>query len=120
MNARLSTGPQSQVSATPRSERPTSGLMRQSSAPVPFMASTMKLVGAPRKRWTSSVGGRSIDTANAIGGGSSIMADLASQIVCGGGIAPLAPADSNARSTRLGNHRKKAGVSAERPFRFRI
>jgi hypothetical protein len=34
------------------------------------------------------------------------------------GIAPLAPADSNARPTRLGNRRKKAGVGGERPGPF--
>src|SRR5258708_13466152 len=74
MNARLSSGPQSQVSATPTNDLPTSRLIRQSRAPAPFMASTMKLVGA-RKRSTMSAGGRSIDGAKTIGGGSSIMGD---------------------------------------------
>ena len=82
MNARLSSGPQSQVSATPTSGPPTSRLMRQSRAPVPFMASTMKLVGVPRKRSTSSLGGRSCDAAKTSGSGSSIMADLVSRIAC--------------------------------------
>src|ERR1700729_4502169 len=71
-NARLSSGPQSQVSATPTNEPPTSRLIRQSRAPVPFIASTMKLVGA-RNRSTTSADGRSIEGAKTIGGGSSIM-----------------------------------------------
>ena len=45
------------------SERPTIGLMRQSSAPEPSIASTMKLVGAPRNRSTRVGRGRSIDGA---------------------------------------------------------
>src|SRR5580704_9962054 len=90
-NARLSSGPQSQVSATPTNALPTSRLIRQLSAPVPFIASTMKLVGA-RKRSTISADGRSIDGAKTIGGGSSIMGDLVSQLRDGGGIGPFAPA----------------------------
>src|SRR5580693_600832 len=91
MKARLSSGPQSQVSATPTIERPTSGLIRQSRAPVPFIASTMKLVGA-RKRSTTSADGRSTDEAKTIGGGSSIMGDLVFQLRDGGGFTPTAPA----------------------------
>src|SRR5271163_4117110 len=88
MNARLSSGPQSQVSATPTSEPPTSRLIRQSRAPDPFIASTMKLVGV-RKRSTTSADGRSIDGAKTIGGGSSIIGGLMDQLWGGGGIAPL-------------------------------
>src|ERR1700690_527415 len=88
MNAKLSSGPQSHVSATPTNDLPTSRLIRQSRAPVPFMASTMKAVGV-RKRSTISTDGRSIDGAKTIGGGSSIMGDLVSQLRDGGGIASL-------------------------------
>jgi hypothetical protein len=51
----------------------------------------MKLVGA-RKRSTTSADGRSIEEAKTIGGGSSIMGDLVSQLRDGGGITPFAPA----------------------------
>src|ERR1700733_5768975 len=74
-NARLSSGPQSQVSATPTNELPTSRLIRQLSAPVPVIAATMKLVGA-RKRSTISADGRSIDGAKTIDGGYSIIGGL--------------------------------------------
>ena len=59
MNARLSSGPQSQVSATPTKRPPTSRLIRQSSAPVPFIASTMKLVG--RAKALDDIGRRAFD-----------------------------------------------------------
>src|SRR5271166_2680022 len=75
MSARLSPAPQSQVSATPRKVCPTIGLMRQSSAPEPPIASTMKLVDAPRNPSTSSAGGRSTAGAKTSGGGSSIIVD---------------------------------------------
>src|SRR5271165_157789 len=105
-SARLSLAPQSQVSATPSSECPTIGLMRQSSAPDPPMASTTKLVGAPRKRSTSSHGGRSTDGAKASGGGSSIMTGSPTAgAVCGtasGQISPSQTKPGPSRTKRMG------------------
>ena len=118
MNARLSIGPQSQVSATPTSELPTSGLMRQSRAPVPPIASTMKLVGGPRKRSTSLAGGRSTAGAKTSGGGSSIIAGprrISSRLREADRIRPrslLWKSRQNARSTRFGN---RAGRRLHRP-----
>src|SRR5208337_4334180 len=100
-SARLSLAPQSQVSATPSSECPTIGLMRQSSAPDPPMASTTKLVGAPRNRSTSSHGGRSTDGAKASGGGSSIITGpRTAGAVCGTASGQISPSQTKPGPSR--------------------
>src|SRR6202044_3413928 len=109
MNARLSSGPQSQVSATPTNDLPTSRWIRQSSAPVPFIASTMKAVGV-RKRSTISADGRSIDGAKTIGGGSSIIGGLVAKWEAGS-LALRRPIEMHV-PPHSGNHRATQTVLA--------
>ena len=102
MSARLSSGPQSQVSATPTSERPTSRL----DPPVERARAVHRVddeAGRRAEALDESADGRSIDGAKTSGGGSSIMGDLVSHLF-GGAIAPHGlESDRNARSTRAGN-----------------